>query len=83
MPAHYERTHDRSWRAPVRHGRDHAPQGRHRRVPRPARDPIALAKQVASLDVLSGGRFLFGVGAGWNAEEIEHHGVRARTAGPS
>ncbi len=38
-------------------------------------DPIVLAKQVASLDVLSGGRVLFGIGAGWNAEEMEDHGV--------
>ena len=38
-------------------------------------DPIVTAKEVASLDVLSNGRFLFGVGAGWNAEEIEHHGT--------
>ena len=37
--------------------------------------PIALAKRAASLDSLSGGRFLFGVGAGWNAEELENHGV--------
>lgn len=43
----------------------------------PARDPIVLAKQVASLDVLSGGRFVLGVGAGWNAEEVEDHGVVA------
>jgi probable F420-dependent oxidoreductase len=41
----------------------------------PEHHPIALAKRVASLDSLSGGRFLFGVGAGWNAEELEHHGV--------
>ncbi len=40
------------------------------------RDPIWLAKQVASLDVLSGGRVLFGVGYGWNKEEMAHHGVR-------
>jgi probable F420-dependent oxidoreductase len=39
------------------------------------RDPIVTAKAVASLDVLSGGRFEFGVGAGWNVEEIEHHGT--------
>jgi probable F420-dependent oxidoreductase len=39
------------------------------------RDTITTAKQVASLDVLSGGRFLFGVGGGWNAEEMEHHGT--------
>lgn len=38
-------------------------------------DPINLAKAVASLDRLSGGRLLFGIGAGWNAEEMEDHGV--------
>jgi probable F420-dependent oxidoreductase len=38
-------------------------------------DPIVTAKTVASLDLLSNGRFLFGVGAGWNAEEMEHHGT--------
>lgn len=42
----------------------------------PEHHPIALAKRVASLDSLSNGRFLFGVGAGWNAEELENHGVR-------
>ena len=39
------------------------------------RDPITTAKEVASLDRLSGGRFLFGVGAGWNREEMENHGT--------
>jgi alkanesulfonate monooxygenase SsuD/methylene tetrahydromethanopterin reductase-like flavin-dependent oxidoreductase (luciferase family) len=39
------------------------------------RDPIITAKEVASIDVLSGGRFLFGVGAGWNAEEMRNHGT--------
>jgi len=39
------------------------------------RDPIHTAKEVASLDQLSKGRFLFGVGAGWNAEEMEDHGT--------
>jgi probable F420-dependent oxidoreductase len=39
------------------------------------RDPIQTAKQVASLDQISGGRFLFGVGAGWNAEEMADHGT--------
>ena len=39
------------------------------------RDPIWLAKQVASLDTISGGRVLFGVGYGWNKEEMAHHGV--------
>lgn len=38
-------------------------------------DPIHLAKQVASLDTLSDGRVILGIGAGWNAEEMEHHGV--------
>jgi len=41
----------------------------------PEHHPIALAKRVASLDSLSNGRFLFGIGAGWNAEELENHGV--------
>ena len=39
------------------------------------RDPILMAKQVASLDHLSKGRVLLGVGAGWNAEEMGNHGV--------
>jgi probable F420-dependent oxidoreductase len=39
------------------------------------RDPIVTAKEVASIDRLSGGRFLFGVGAGWNLEEMENHGT--------
>ena len=39
------------------------------------RDPIWLAKQVASLDVLSNGRVIFGVGYGWNKEEMSNHGV--------
>jgi probable F420-dependent oxidoreductase len=38
-------------------------------------DPIVTAKAVATLDLLSGGRFLFGVGAGWNIEEMRQHGV--------
>lgn len=43
------------------------------------RDTIAMAKEVASLDRLSGGRFLFGIGGGWNAEEMEHHGTVFKT----
>src|ERR1700757_1377624 len=39
------------------------------------RDPIQTAKLVASIDQVSGGRFLFGVGNGWNAEEMEDHGT--------
>jgi probable F420-dependent oxidoreductase len=41
----------------------------------PQRDPIQTAKSVATLDLLSGGRFLFGVGAGWNQDEMEDHGT--------
>jgi len=43
------------------------------------RDPIVTAKCVASLDALSNGRFLFGIGAGWNAEEMENHGTEFAT----
>ncbi|WP_135467280.1 LLM class F420-dependent oxidoreductase [Crenalkalicoccus roseus] len=39
------------------------------------RDPIQTAKLVASIDQVSGGRFLFGIGIGWNAEEMENHGT--------
>lgn len=45
------------------------------------RDPIHTAKQVASLDWLSGGRVLFGVGVGWNREEMRQHGTDPRTRG--
>jgi probable F420-dependent oxidoreductase len=41
----------------------------------PQHHPITLAKQVATLDQISRGRFLFGVGAGWVEEELAHHGV--------
>ncbi|MDH4147148.1 MAG: LLM class F420-dependent oxidoreductase [Acidimicrobiia bacterium] len=41
----------------------------------PQRDPIWLAKEVATVDHLSDGRFLFGIGYGWNHEEMESHGV--------
>lgn len=43
------------------------------------RDPITTAKEVATLDFLSGGRVLFGVGGGWNAEEMENHGTDFKT----
>ena len=39
------------------------------------RDPIVTAKEVASLDLVSGGRFVFGIGFGWNVEELADHGV--------
>jgi probable F420-dependent oxidoreductase len=43
------------------------------------RDPIMMAKEVASLDYLSNGRFIFGIGGGWNAEEMANHGTRFRS----
>lgn len=39
------------------------------------RDPIHTAKEAASVDVVSGGRFIFGVGGGWNREEMRDHGT--------
>jgi probable F420-dependent oxidoreductase len=44
----------------------------------PQRDPIWLAKEVATLDHLSGGRVIFGIGYGWNREEMASHGVAYR-----
>lgn len=41
----------------------------------PQRDTITTAKSVASLDRMSGGRFIFGIGGGWNKEEMAHHGI--------
>jgi probable F420-dependent oxidoreductase len=43
------------------------------------RDPITTAKEVASIDHLSGGRVEFGIGAGWNREEMANHGTNPRT----
>ena len=43
------------------------------------RDPIVTAKSVASLDQLSGGRFIFAIGGGWNVDEMENHGTRYET----
>ncbi len=43
------------------------------------RDPIVNAKEAASLDLLSGGRFELAIGAGWNAEEMENHGTAFAT----
>ena len=43
------------------------------------RDPITTAKEVATLDRLSNGRFIFGIGGGWNAEEMENHGTVYKT----
>ena len=43
------------------------------------RDPITTAKEIASLDMLSDGRFMFGIGGGWNAEEMANHGTSYRS----
>ena len=43
------------------------------------RDPIMMAKEVASVDRLSNGRFIFGIGGGWNREEMANHGTRSRS----
>jgi probable F420-dependent oxidoreductase len=45
----------------------------------PQHDPIVTAKSVASLDQLSGGRFEFAIGGGWNVEEMANHGARYET----
>ena len=45
------------------------------------RDPIITAKEAASIDLISAGRFVFGVGAGWNIEELRDHGTDPKTRG--
>jgi len=45
------------------------------------RDPIITAKEAASIDLISGGRFVFGVGAGWNLEGMRNHGTDPKTRG--
>ena len=68
--------HARPIRRPGRRRGGHrAAQPRHRHLPLAQHHPITLAKTVASLDLVSSGRFLFGIGVGWNEEEMEHHGV--------
>ena len=47
----------------------------------PLREPVTVAKQIATIDVLSGGRFVLGVGAGWLQEEIDALGVNFRNRG--
>ncbi len=42
-------------------------------------EPIVAAKTIASLDTMSNGRFVFGIGGGWNVDEMEHHGATYRT----
>ncbi|MFJ4844730.1 MULTISPECIES: LLM class F420-dependent oxidoreductase [unclassified Streptomyces] len=48
----------------------------------PQRDPFHTAKEVATLDLVSGGRAVLGVGIGWNREEMRDHGTDPRTRGP-
>lgn len=75
LPEHYWRTHDSvvalaaiaSRTSSIRLGTGISLLAQH--------DPIWMAKQIASLDVISGGRAIFGIGYGWNVEEIESHGV--------
>jgi len=43
------------------------------------RDPIIMAKEVATVDFLSNGRMIFGIGGGWNAEEMANHGSEFKT----
>ena len=45
----------------------------------PQHEPIVTAKAIATLDQLSGGRFVFGIGGGWNVDEMENHGARHAT----
>jgi probable F420-dependent oxidoreductase len=45
----------------------------------PQRDPIVTAKQIASLDQLSNGRFILAMGGGWNVDEMENHGAKYET----
>ena len=45
----------------------------------PQHEPIVTAKAIASLDQLSGGRFILGIGGGWNVEEMENHGAKYQT----
>jgi probable F420-dependent oxidoreductase len=45
------------------------------------RDPIITAKEAASIDLISRGRFVFGVGAGWNIEELRDHGTDPKSRG--
>ena len=62
-----------------RRERDQDDQARHRRLLVQQRDTIQTAKLVASIDQVSKGRFLFGIGGGWNQDEMENHGTVFKT----
>ena len=66
-------------RAVVRGDGDAQAQARDRHCAHSAARPDITAKSVASLDQLSGGRFIFAIGGGWNVEEMENHGARYET----
>ena len=70
LPPEYSHTLDPFAALAAIGGGHRAAQARHRRLPVIQRDPIVTAKEVATVDHISGGRFLFGVGAGWNIEEM-------------
>ena len=79
LPKRYSHTHD-PFVALVLRGRGHEEaEARHRHCLVPQHDPIVTAKAIASLDQLSGGRFIFGIGAGWNEEEMDNHGASYAT----
>lgn len=75
LPAHYLRTHDPLIASAWASGSTSTLQVGVGVCLVTARDPIVLAKQVASLDHMSGGRFVLGVGVGWNVDEVANHGV--------
>ena len=63
-------------------GVDRARRPRHERIRAPYRNPVTLAAEAAALDVLSDGRFVLGVGAGWMREEFEAIGVAPASGVP-
>ena len=81
MPEEYWRTHDQFIALTAAAVVTTTLRARHGITLVAQRDPLWLAKEVASLDQISGGRFLFGIGYGWNHEEMERHGVDVGTAG--
>jgi probable F420-dependent oxidoreductase len=79
LPEHYWRTHDQLIALAAIAGRTERLKLATGITLVAQRDPIWLAKQVASLDMISGGRFILGVGYGWNKEEMAQHGVEYRS----
>jgi len=75
LPEHYRRTHDAIVGLAAVAGRTSTIRLGTGITLIAQRDPIWAAKEIASLDVISGGRVSFGVGYGWNIEEMENHGI--------